>query len=75
MIQGVPHGIQEVHVHLVTAISNGLTLEFYGGATDPMWGQMFKEELQIKDGFVSPPDVPGLGIELNDEALKPYRVA
>ena len=70
-----PHGIQEVHVHLVTAISNGLTLEFYGGATDPMWGQMFKEELQIKDGFVSPPDVPGLGIELNDEALKPYRVA
>jgi D-arabinonate dehydratase len=70
-----PHGIQEVHVHLVTAISNGLTLEFYGGATDPMWGQMFKDELQIKDGFVSPPDLPGLGIELNDEALKPYRVA
>ena len=70
-----PHGIQEVHVHLVTAISNGLTLEFYGGATDPMWGQMFKDELQIEDGFVSPPDSPGLGVELNDEALKPYRVA
>lgn len=70
-----PHGMQEVHVHLVTAISNGLTLEYYGGATDPMWGQMFKEPLLIEDGIVRPPDVAGLGIELNDEALKPYRVA
>ena len=70
-----PHGMQEVHVHLVAAIPNGLTLEFYGGATDPMWGKMFKETLRIEDGFVRPPDGPGLGIELNDEALAPYRVA
>ena len=70
-----PHGMQEIHVHLVAAIPNGLTLEFYGGATDPMWGKMFKETLRVEDGYVRPPDAPGLGIELNDEALAPYRVA
>ena len=36
-----PHGNQEVHVQLMAAIPNGLTVEFYRGSTDPMWGQMF----------------------------------
>ena len=69
-----PHGNQDVHVHLVSAIPNGLTVEYYRGSTDPMWGKMFKETLQVHDGHVSPPDRPGLGIELDDEALAPYRV-
>ena len=69
-----PHGNQEVHVHLVSAIPNGLTVEYYRGSTDPMWGKMFKETLQVEDGHVSPPDRPGIGIELNEEALAPHRV-
>ena len=68
-----PHGNQDVHVHLVSAIPNGLTVEYYRGSTDPMWGKMFKDTLQVKDGHVSPPDRPGIGIELNDEALAPHR--
>jgi L-alanine-DL-glutamate epimerase-like enolase superfamily enzyme len=39
-----------------------------------MWGKAFKETLEVEDGHVSPPDRPGIGIELNDEALAPYRV-
>ncbi len=70
-----PHGKQEVHVHLVSAIPNGLTVEYYRGSTDPMWSKMFKETLQVEDGQVSPPDRPGLGFELNEEALAPYRLA
>ena len=69
-----PHGNQDVHVHLVSAIPNGLTVEYYRGSTDPMWDKMFKETLQVEDGHVSPPDRPGIGIELNDEALAPHRV-
>jgi L-alanine-DL-glutamate epimerase-like enolase superfamily enzyme len=69
-----PHGNQDVHVHLVSAIPNGLTVEYYRGSTDPMWGTMFKETLMVEDGHVSPPDRPGIGIELNEEALEPYRV-
>jgi L-alanine-DL-glutamate epimerase-like enolase superfamily enzyme len=70
-----PHGKQEVHIHLVTAIPNGLILEYYRGSTDPMWDRMFEEALTIEDGYVSPPDRPGMGIALNQEALDPYRVA
>ena len=70
-----PHGNQDVHVHLVAAIPNGLTVEYYRSSTDPMWDQMFKETLLVEDGYVRPPDRPGLGIELNTEALARYRTA
>ena len=70
-----PHGNQEVHVQLVAAISNGLMVEYYRGSTDPMWGQMFEDTLQIEDGYVRPSDRPGFGINLNEKALAPHRVA
>ncbi len=70
-----PHGNQEVHVQLVAAIPNGLTVEFYRGSTDPMWGQMFEDTLMIEDGYVRPSERPGMGIVLNDKALAPHRVA
>ncbi len=73
-LQIAPHGNQDVHVHLVSAIPNGLTVEYYSNSTDPMWGQMFEEMLEVRDGHVSPPDRPGFGISLNEEALAPYRV-
>ncbi len=69
-----PHGNQDVHVHLVSAIPNGLTVEYYSNSTDPMWGHMFNETLMVEDGHVSPPDRPGFGISLNEEALAPHRV-
>jgi L-alanine-DL-glutamate epimerase-like enolase superfamily enzyme len=70
-----PHGAQEVHVHLVTAVQNGLLLEFYRNSVDPMWGKIYQQTLSLNDdGTVSPPDLPGLGIEPNYDALRPYRV-
>ncbi|WP_108462619.1 mandelate racemase/muconate lactonizing enzyme family protein [Devosia naphthalenivorans] len=71
-----PHGSQDIHVHLVAAISNGLILEFYGESFDPMWGRIYKETLRLnKDGTVSPPATPGIGVDLNYDALREYRVA
>ncbi len=70
-----PHGNQEVHVQLVAAIPNGLTVEYYRGSTDPMWDRMFEETLMIEDGYVRPSALPGMGITLNEKALTPYRVA
>jgi D-arabinonate dehydratase len=70
-----PHGNQDVHVHLVSAIPNGLIVEYYRDTVDPMWGKSFKEQLMLKDGYLKPPDRPGFGIELNEEALKPYKIA
>jgi L-alanine-DL-glutamate epimerase-like enolase superfamily enzyme len=71
-----PHGNQNVHVHLVSAISNGLIVEYYRDSVDPMWRTMFRDLLMLNpDGTLSPPDRPGLGVEINEPALAPYRVS
>ena len=71
-----PHGSQDIHVHLVAAISNGLILEFYRDTVDPMWGKVYEHTLRLNDdGTVSPPDVPGIGADPNYASLAPYRVA
>jgi L-alanine-DL-glutamate epimerase-like enolase superfamily enzyme len=70
-----PHGSQDIHIHLVAAISNGLILEFYRDTVDPMWGKIYHETLRLNDdGTVSPPEVPGIGADPNYETLAPYRV-
>ncbi len=70
-----PHGAQEVHIHLVAAIPNGLILEFYRETVNPLHGQIFKESLTLdEDGCVRVPQSPGLAMEPNWEVLEPYRV-
>lgn len=71
-----PHGTQDIHIHLVAAIPNGLMLEYYRDTHDPMWKHTYVEPLMLNDdGTVSPPNVPGIGVEPNYEALGRYRVA
>jgi len=70
-----PHGDQNVHVHLVSAIKNGLIVEYYRDSVDPMWRKMYRQTLLLNDdGTLSPPDRPGLGVEINEAELAPYRV-
>ena len=68
------HGTQDVHIHLMTAIPNGLILEYYSTSTDPLRSEMLVDNLQVEGGYVRPPDKPGLGIEPNEEVLGRYRV-
>jgi len=69
-----PHGNQNVHVQLLCAIPNGLILEYYVSTTDPLWGQIYEYDLSLENGMVSPPDVPGLGLEIKEKNLEKYRV-
>ena len=69
-----PHGNQDVQIHLISSISNGLLLEYYNGSTDPMWLDMFEEPLKIKHGHVIAPERPGLGINLNHSAISKFQV-
>jgi L-alanine-DL-glutamate epimerase-like enolase superfamily enzyme len=70
-----PHGSQDIHVHLVAAIANGLILEFYRDTVDPMWGRIYHHTLRLNpDGTVSPPAVPGIGADPNYDVLEPHRV-
>ena len=71
-----PHGSQDIHIHLVAAIANGLMLEFYRDTVDPMWGRIYRHTLSLNaDGTVSPPEVPGIGAEVNEDVLAQYRIA
>ena len=69
-----PHGAQEIHVHLVGAIANGLMLEFYRETVDPLRGRIFTNPLRLDaDGYVTVPDQPGLGVNPDYDLLKEYR--
>lgn len=71
-----PHGSQDIHVHLVAAIPNGLILEFYRDNFDPMWGRIYKTTIALNpDGTVSPPSVPGIGVDPDYKSLAEFRVA
>ena len=70
-----PHGNQEIHIHLIAAINNGLLLEFYRETVDPLRGQLFHEKLELDaDGCVVVPEHPGLGVTPNYALLERYRV-
>jgi len=69
------HGPHQIHAHLLAAIPNGLIVEeYYTSEDEPIKGGIYKEILRPIDGFIYPPDRPGLGIEINEEAIDQYRV-
>jgi L-alanine-DL-glutamate epimerase-like enolase superfamily enzyme len=71
-----PHGSQDIHISLVSSISNGLLLEFHRDSTNPMWQKAYKNPLTLNDdGTVSPPEVPGAGIDPNYDELNQFRIA
>lgn len=70
-----PHGDQEIHLHLVGAIPNGLIVEFYRETVDVNRGQVFEDTLQLDDdGWLTIPQRPGLGVTPNYDFLKRFRV-
>jgi D-arabinonate dehydratase len=70
-----PHGSQEIHIHLVSAIDNGLILEYYRKSVDPLRDKIFLTSLSLdSEGCVMVPDRPGLGVEPNFELLEKHRV-
>ncbi|MCZ6873715.1 MAG: mandelate racemase/muconate lactonizing enzyme family protein [bacterium] len=65
----VSHLIPEIHVHLIAAIPNGLTVEYM-----PWTLRLFEETPAIEDGQIVVPKKPGLGLQFNAEAINRYQV-
>ena len=63
----VSHLVPEIHVHLVAAVPNGLTVEYM-----PRSRGLYKETPKIEDGLLVVPQKPGLGLEFDPEVLKRY---
>jgi len=64
----VSHLIPEVHVHLIGAVPNGLTVEYM-----PWLGIMFKEVPVQQNGELAMPTQPGLGLEFDEATLERYK--
>jgi L-alanine-DL-glutamate epimerase-like enolase superfamily enzyme len=65
----VSHLIPELHVHLVAAIPNGLTVEYM-----PWSLKLFEEVPLPVEGQLTVPAKPGLGLAFDEAALKRYGV-
>ena len=63
----VSHLIPEIHVHLVSAVPNGLTVEYM-----PWSFKLFEEVPVPVKGELAVPSKPGLGLSFDRAALKRY---
>src|SRR2546429_122474 len=66
----VSHLVPELHVHLIAAIPNGLTVEYM-----PWTLRLFEETPALEGGRLTVPTKPGLGLEFDQAAIKRYEVA
>lgn len=66
----VSHLVPEIHVHLVTAVPNGLTIEYM-----PWSLRLFEETPAIVDGQLVVPNKPGLGLAFSQDTIKKYQVS
>ena len=66
----VSHLIPEVHVHLIGAIPNGLTVEYM-----PWLRHLFEEVPEPVNGELAMPTAPGLGLRFDQAAIDRYKAA
>ena len=65
----VSHVIPEVHVHLVSAIPNGLTVEYM-----PRTLRLWEEIPTMEEGLLVVPKKPGLGLAFDTSVIERYQV-
>ena len=71
-----PHGCQELQLPLVAAVSNGELLEYYPPEVDELRKELFYPKLILdSDGYVTVPDTPGIGFDLNMDLLNRFKVS
>lgn len=70
-----PHGQQQLHVHLDCAVPNVNIAEFYPPQYDAKVYEAFQDPVKyFDDGTVAPSTLPGVGLDIREEVLAPYRV-
>ena len=65
----VSHLIPEIHVHLIAAIPNGLTVEYM-----PWTLRLYEETPAMEGGRLVVPKKPGLGLAFDQAVIKKYQV-
>lgn len=63
-----------VSAHLAAATPNQTWMEFWYGA-NPIGDAILHEPLRVEQGYFWVPQKPGLGIEINEDALRHYAIS
>lgn len=74
----IPHGFSTgillaATVQFLASTEDGDLME-YSKSTSPLFTNLVKNKLEFKDGFVKVPDSIGLGVELDEEIIKKYKI-
>jgi L-alanine-DL-glutamate epimerase-like enolase superfamily enzyme len=62
-------------LHWLNSIPNALICEFVAEEETNLREQLTRQKLRAKDGYLTIPQEPGLGVELDEEAVRKFRVA
>ena len=62
-------------LHFLNSVPNSFICEFVVEEETTLRDQITTQHIVAKDGFVDVPNEPGLGVELNGDAIHKYRVA
>lgn len=65
------HGVHDLHVHLLAAVSNSSFLEAHGFGLEPY----LREPLVISEGYATASTCPGHGVAFDLDKLRPHRVS
>jgi L-talarate/galactarate dehydratase len=65
----VSHLIPEIHVHLIAAVPNGLTVEYM-----PWSLRLFEETPALDHGMLVVPTKPGLGLAFDKKAIERFEI-
>jgi L-alanine-DL-glutamate epimerase-like enolase superfamily enzyme len=61
-------------VHLAAALQDCIVMEL-DYTYNPLREELLREPFKVHSGFLTPPEKPGLGVELNVEALQRFAFA
>ena len=62
-------------LHFLNSVPNTLIAEYVAEEETTLRDRLTKQRIQAQDGMLAVPDEPGLGIELDEEAVSRARVA
>jgi len=69
-----PHWLAEVHAHLVAATPNAIWVEYFPDFSVISLGRLFSTRLEVRAGGLALSQGPGLGVELDEAAVRAYSV-
>lgn len=62
-------------LHFLNAIPNSFILEFVAEEETTLRDHVTRQRIEAVDGMLEIPQAPGLGVDLDDDAIEKYRVA